>query len=170
MSIITCRVTKDKIYLAADSQLTCGSDRRPGLLYKKIIKIKDIVLCAVGTCAEVNLLVEYIKENKLPRSPQKLTLYMANFYKWRDEVTPTLIPEEKDRTSHCQFMFIVRGKVLYAASLFATEVLEFHAIGSGEDLAMGAMECGVSVKKAVEVACKYNTDCGLPVQYMEIRR
>jgi len=170
MSIIACRVTKDKIYIAADSQLTCGNDRRPGLAYKKITKIRDIVLCVVGTCTEANLLVEYIKENKVPRSPRKLTLYMSDFYKWRDEVSPTLTPEEKDRTSNCQFIFIVGGRVLNTSNLFVAEVLEFHAIGSGEDYAIGAMECGASVKRAVEVACKYNNDCGLPVQYMEIRR
>lgn len=34
------------------------------------------------------------------------------------------------------------------------------AVGSGTDLALGAMEAGASPREAVEIACKRQSDCG----------
>ena len=36
----------------------------------------------------------------------------------------------------------------------------FCAFGSGDESAMIAMECGCDARRAVEVASKYNTECG----------
>jgi ATP-dependent protease HslVU (ClpYQ) peptidase subunit len=44
----------------------------------------------------------------------------------------------------------------------------FYAIGSGATLAMGAMEHGASAKKAVEIACKRDPYCRLPVTVMRL--
>jgi ATP-dependent protease HslVU (ClpYQ) peptidase subunit len=42
----------------------------------------------------------------------------------------------------------------------------FHAIGSGCQFAMGAMEAGCTAAKAVEVACARDPYCNLPVTTM----
>ncbi len=170
MSVVACRKTPEKIYLAADSQLSCGGGKRPGLFFEKITKIGKIVVGSVGTCSEVVLFLNYIKSNKLPKSIAKLQLYMAEFYKWRDELNVKLNPEDKDALSNCRFMVITGGEAFCIENFFITHVIDFHAIGSGEDYAMGAMAHGANVREAVAIACKYNTDCGLPVQYMEIKR
>ena len=39
----------------------------------------------------------------------------------------------------------------------------YHAIGSGAQLAIGAMAMGATAVEAVEVACRYSNTCGLPV-------
>ncbi len=44
----------------------------------------------------------------------------------------------------------------------------FYAIGSGANLAMGAMEHGASAKKAVEIACKRDPYCRLPVTVLKL--
>jgi len=39
----------------------------------------------------------------------------------------------------------------------------FYAIGSGRDLAFGAMEAGASAFDAVKIACKYDLNCEGPI-------
>ena len=43
-----------------------------------------------------------------------------------------------------------------------------YAIGSGGDIALGAMSMGASPAKAVRIACRYNAFCGLPIQTMKL--
>lgn len=45
----------------------------------------------------------------------------------------------------------------------------FYAIGSGAEVAMGAMEAGASAKRAAEIACKRADGCGGPVVTMRLR-
>ena len=44
----------------------------------------------------------------------------------------------------------------------------FSAWGVGRDFAIGALEMGADAKRAVEVTCKYNTDCGLGVDVFTV--
>jgi 20S proteasome alpha/beta subunit len=45
---------------------------------------------------------------------------------------------------------------------------EFLAIGSGRSVAIGALEMGASAEEAVEIAIKYNTYCGGPIQVLKL--
>jgi hypothetical protein len=57
----------------------------------------------------------------------------------------------------------------YEATPFAIPVIEsFAAWGSGRDFALGALARGASAKQAVEIACHFNTDCGLGVDCFEL--
>lgn len=49
---------------------------------------------------------------------------------------------------------------------FLPSVLDapFHAIGSGQWVAIGAMAAGASAQKAVEIACQYIHGCSGPLQ------
>lgn len=44
----------------------------------------------------------------------------------------------------------------------------FAAIGCGEQLALGALEMGASAAAAVRVACRRNSQCGLPIHTLEL--
>jgi ATP-dependent protease HslVU (ClpYQ) peptidase subunit len=44
----------------------------------------------------------------------------------------------------------------------------FWAFGSGRDFAIAAMACGKSAREAVEIACQFDTGCGLGVDVMQI--
>lgn len=44
----------------------------------------------------------------------------------------------------------------------------FYAIGSGAFAALGALHCGVTLERAVEVACLVDSSSGLPVDVMEL--
>lgn len=45
---------------------------------------------------------------------------------------------------------------------------KFFAIGTGADLAMGAMEAGKTAPQAARIACKRDMHCGLPVVFMRL--
>lgn len=47
---------------------------------------------------------------------------------------------------------------------------EFYAIGSGGPVALGAMTMGASAVEAVEAACKWNVNCGLPVVSLSLKK
>uniref|UniRef100_A0A6H1ZGZ9 Proteasome endopeptidase complex n=1 Tax=viral metagenome TaxID=1070528 RepID=A0A6H1ZGZ9_9ZZZZ len=170
MSIIACRVTKDKIYLAADTQLTRGSDIRPGVKYKKIRNVKGLVIAAVGTCTEVDLFTKYVKENEFPYRKRDIVTFMADFYAHRDTVNAKLIPKGDDDVSSGTFIIVFNGNAYSISDLFVAKINDLYAIGSGEPYALGAMEFGATVQEAIEITCKYSTDCSVPIQYMEIER
>lgn len=44
---------------------------------------------------------------------------------------------------------------------------DFYAIGSGRDIALGAMAAGASAKEAVEIACRYDVGSRAPVEVYE---
>lgn len=45
----------------------------------------------------------------------------------------------------------------------------FYAIGSGAPAAMGALHMGANARKAVEIACRVEPTCGLPVASMTLK-
>lgn len=48
-----------------------------------------------------------------------------------------------------------------------TEIMgEFHAVGSGNPIAIGAMEAGASAVEAVKIACRRNAWCRPPVHQL----
>lgn len=58
----------------------------------------------------------------------------------------------------------IRGKkVFYWSGSVAEEVKPPYAIGSGADIAMGAMYFGASAEEAVRLACKLDDTSALPV-------
>ncbi len=46
---------------------------------------------------------------------------------------------------------------------------EFHAIGSGRKLALGAMMAGASADKAVEIACHYDNGSREPIRTIRLQ-
>ena len=55
-------------------------------------------------------------------------------------------------------------------SLFPTEIREpFWATGTGADYAMGAMAMGANAIEAVEIACRFDINCGLGVDSFSVR-
>ena len=57
------------------------------------------------------------------------------------------------------------GSVMYWDSGVSSFQIDapFHALGSGAQLAIGAMAMGATAREAAEIACRYSNTCGLPV-------
>jgi ATP-dependent protease HslVU (ClpYQ) peptidase subunit len=60
------------------------------------------------------------------------------------------------------------GSAYWAGRLLARVPIagDYFAIGSGSQVAMGALEMGASAKQAVEIAIKLRGDCGGPVRVL----
>jgi ATP-dependent protease HslVU (ClpYQ) peptidase subunit len=170
MSIVACKVTKDTIYLAADTQLTHGNEKRWGLKYKKIRRVAGLVVCSVGACSEADLFCKYIEEHEFPHYKKDIPIFMADFFKYKESFHDKMKTKDEEDISECTFLVVFKNNVYLIADLFVAKVRDFIAIGSGEGYAIGAMAMGATVQKAVEITCKYVCACGLPVQYMEIER
>ena len=66
--------------------------------------------------------------------------------------------------------YVVKGGKLwhYESNMVCVEMdVPFWAWGCGGDLAMGAMAHGASAKEAVEIACRFDINCGLGVDVLE---
>lgn len=74
-------------------------------------------------------------------------------------------------------LVLPKGKIIFVASEFKDgkwgggfmEVSEsFFATGSGDEFALGAMECGRSAKDAVNIAIRRNMTCRAPVHVIAL--
>ena len=130
--------------LAADSQLSagsliCGTDR-------KLIRLEGYMLGGCGNSEDWELFLEWFEKTlKNPLTPRPLL------------------------NKNADFICIKKNKsiIYYGSKLIPYNVKsKFHALGSGMDIAYGAMAAGASAKEAVKITCKYHKDCSLPLQWM----
>ena len=81
-------------------------------------------------------------------------------------------PDKKPEIEKYDFkaMVIKGGRIFwYDHTLLPFEVtLPFFAIGSGAELAIGAMAAGKSAREAVEIACEHDINCGMGVDVLEV--
>lgn len=88
---------------------------------------------------------------------------------WRAGADPVAFPV-KAREDLATLIVFHAGRILvYASGPFPMEmVAQQCAFGSGRDYAEAAMYLGKSAREAVEVACVFQTDCGLGVDVLEV--
>lgn len=90
-----------------------------------------------------------------------------NLEKWLTEGGE--FPELQDTDSFDLLVLEPNGDVYcYAKHGRRSKELLPIAIGSGTDLAVGAMEAGASPEQAVRIACARHTECGGEIVTMEI--
>lgn len=63
-------------------------------------------------------------------------------------------------------VFLIHDKGAY----FYDPLPEFVAWGAGDESAMAAFHMGASAQKAAQIACVTNSDCGGPVQHVDLTR
>lgn len=66
----------------------------------------------------------------------------------------------------------IQGNVVYLDNSLNEYVIEapFHALGSGAELALGAMAAGATAEQAVIIACQFDACSRLPIDVMALRR
>lgn len=139
--------------LACDSKLS-GKDSHYWSSCKKIKKIKGYLIGTAGSFGPTEF-------------------FMAKF-------DPKVIEEKrfvplKQSSKEVAFEAIIitpKGKVLFMEEdgIFAEIKIHGHiAIGSGEVIAMAAMDCGATAVEAVKIAIKRDISCGGRVQYVKLR-
>ena len=100
-------------------------------------------------------------------------VYSASMIEWLllgmpDERKPEM-PESPD--SFTVFVATEAGVFLYVDSLRPIPLGQIKwAIGSGGEYAFGAMDAGASAKRAVEIACDRDTNSGMGVDVLTLRK
>lgn len=80
---------------------------------------------------------------------------------WKRGACPDTFPS-KARDDAATLIVITKGCIqTYASGPYPMPIEEERcAFGSGRDYAEAAMFCGKSAKEAVEIACRFQSDCG----------
>ena len=79
---------------------------------------------------------------------------------------------DKDEETRFAFLIAVCGEVFDIGDDFAVSIDAggLYAIGSGSSLALGALESGKSIKRALEIAAKHDPYTGPPFIYAEQKK
>lgn len=133
--------------MAADSRNTVD-----GHHYRcdKLFRIRGMLVGVAGDNGPSNALIEYLRAGE-PES---------GLDKWNEQV----------KGGSALVLCHRRGILHYEESTRPDIVREpFFAIGLGAGVALGSMERGASAAQAVKAACRWNVNCGLPVQTLSLK-
>jgi ATP-dependent protease HslVU (ClpYQ) peptidase subunit len=134
--------------LAADKQSTSHGMRRTTT---KIYRVSDGLVALSGSGCHAHALLAWFRGDRDPA-------------KW---------PREDGEQSGQIIHFTREGVFVYAGDLPPHgEPIHnpFIAFGAGRDYAMAAMHLGCDARRAVEVACEFDTSCGCGVDTLELPR
>lgn len=152
MSTVVAFKHKDIVYLAADTQVTIGDSKRElkSLNCQKIWKVDGIDNCVmggVGLLRDINYVHHCIK-NLIPE--EKIKLGEVNIGTIMGEVVPKIYDGIKAYTKHfdeTQTQMLSSFFLAYKDKCYTItedgnvdEVVDFSALGSGEDYAISTMQ------------------------------
>ena len=134
------------LMMASDSRMNIGDANFP---CQKIFKIGNMLVGAAGTSTAINTFFKYLEDlqkNKKTKRP------------------------ELDAESELEALVMdAEGIYYYEHDCVPTKILrEYHAIGCGGSPALAALMCGKNPEQAVRIACRVNTQCGLPVNVLKL--
>lgn len=96
---------------------------------------------------------------------------MAIFRWYENGADPDKLPEcQKDKDRY-GFLMVIKpdGTITKYEQDGLPYVIEekYHAIGCGRDYALGALAMGADARKAVDIACRFDTNCGNGIDTLE---
>jgi len=136
-------VAWDGKIIAADSQTV--EDNLRGLHHEtKILKHEGNIYAFAGTVVTCYEVIEWLKKGgKKSKAPDVVDSFSVMHFK--------------------------DGKCwLYCESTTPHQVLPPYTMGTGKELALGAILAGSNARKAVEIACDVDINSGLPVLWYEV--
>lgn len=165
MSVVCCKVTKNKIEIASDSIMTMGWTKgKSENEYSKLMPINGMVIGSVGLCEEGGLFKLFCS-TRVPKSASSddITLFMSEFADWKKNKTNNFNIENS-------YIMLYGKKAFKINGFFIEEILTFDAVGAGMDFALAALHLGHTPRRAVEIACELSVYCSEPIVYFEISR
>lgn len=86
---------------------------------------------------------------------------------YKDGALPDKYPISKD--SESSMIVISNGVIHKYEDHYKPFIIQnrFYAFGSGRELAIGAMAMGADAETAVEIACQYESGCGMGIDVLE---
>lgn len=159
MSVVCCKVTHDKIYIASDSITVWGHTQSKGdnINQCKLFKEGNLYVGTVGTAREGALLQLFSKTTK-PLTPTEdgVLEFFSSFSDWKKKKTDTSGIDNS-------YIMIFEGKAFTIDSWHIAEITKYDAIGAGMDFALAALYLDNTVEKAVKVACELSIYCEEPI-------
>lgn len=132
-----------------------AADRRIGNMEAgKLFRLKSgAIFAGAGYYAQIVEVCAWLNEGGKPADRPKL-------------------PDDEEESS--EFLLIeTSGEAYWLTSPYLRRVKineRFCAIGSGSEYALGALAAGVSAKRAVEIACRFDVCTGKGVNVIRIRK
>lgn len=166
MSVVCCKILKDKIEIASDSIMTIGRSQTKGsdVEYAKLDKINDIIIGSTGSCEESALFQLYCKTHSPKEAKNDDILeFVIEFIEWKRKKI-----DKWDYSNN--YILAFHGKAFWIENYFVNEIKTYRAIGAGRDFAMAALFLGHSVEESVSVACELSTLCEKPIIKFECKR
>ena len=178
MSVIVVKNNEDSIELASDSQETYSESDMVTIDWCKIRKIDDSVYVgAVGNAHITNLFFAYIEKYPINHVNISIDLieYFSQFYTWASEIISSTgnIENISEILGSSQFIIIIKNDIWQFNNFYIRKidkVNDYMVIGSGSTPALVALELGLSVVEALEIACKNNIYCSTPINYINIQK
>lgn len=166
MSVIACKIEKDKIEFAADSITIWGETKRVDST-PKLVKVNDIIIGGSGITEDLFLMNIFLSKNPyiLPKGSleEDILQFQSDFVKWCKKLNP-------DKTLDFNYIIGLQGKAFEVYDMAVNEIKNYTAIGAGFMYALPVLDMGGSAKQAVEEAIKFSTLCAAPVLTMKMRK
>ncbi len=184
---ISVAVKKGKnIVIGADTQYSFGSNKacKKNIKCSKIRRIGSVLFTNTGWGLYDDILDDYLSKKKTVKLNNKLAVFQ--FFKAFWQALHKNYPFVKDQCDDeespfgdldANFLIITKKCIYYVSSnMSVTEFLEFHAIGSGCDYAIGAMHAVYNMnlsaediaRKGLEAAIDHDVYCGGEIELITI--
>lgn len=150
MSVVACKIYKDKIEMASDSIAVKGWTKINNAQNKivKLMKYNDMIIGGCGNSDEISLLFHYMKTHTIEDMDEKGVLdFIIEFRRWKNDLTG-------DNNLRNPYIIAYKGKAFAIEGMLVFPIDDFYTIGAGEDYASGALYMGASPKEAVKAACE----------------
>lgn len=146
MSVVAAKVYEKEIIMAADSILVKGWSKRNSN-FAKIAEINDMIVGGTGSAQEMSMMWHYMQTHKPASATEKDVLtFIIEFSKWKGDMGGGSNLENAYLLAYKEHLFEIEY-------MFVHEILDYVAIGAGEDFASAALYLGHSPQEAVKVAC-----------------
>lgn len=150
MSVVVCKVSKDKIEMASDSIAVKGWTKLNNAQNKvvKMMKYNDMIIGGCGNTDEISLFFHYMKTHTIEKVDEKSVLdFVIEFRRWKNDLTG-------DNSFVNPYIIAYKGKVFSIEGMLVFPIDDYYAIGAGQDYASGALYMGATPKEAVKAACE----------------
>ena len=150
MSVVVCKVCKDKIEMASDSIVVSGWTKLNNAQNKvvKMAKYNDMIVGACGHADEASLFFHYMKTHTIENMDEKGVLdFVIEFARWKGDLTG-------DNSFVNPYIIAYKGKAFAIEGMLVFPIEDHHAIGAGRDYASGALHMGATSAQAVKAACE----------------
>jgi ATP-dependent protease HslVU (ClpYQ) peptidase subunit len=176
MTTIVAVQKRDGVSFGADSLVTAGRKyNHPRMV--KISQRGQFIIAGSGLSSYCDV-AQHIWNPPAPTAADKKDLYHFIIAK----VIPSLkqsfkdndlkLDSEKDDEPRFAFLIAIAGEVFDIADDFAVSLTSsgFYGVGSGSSLAIGALEAGASIEKALEIAGRHDPYTAAPFLYIEQKK